>query len=78
MFSAPRLGPMVRSSMISIGGQRPGAQQQRHVVGFDGVHAAGNLHPAAADFGADHRGGDDLALALSISRMARACRRFPG
>ncbi len=45
-------------------GQRAGAQQQRDVVGFDGAHAAGNLHPAAADLGADHRRGDHFALAL--------------
>ena len=32
--SAPRLGPTVRSStMVSVGGQRAGAQQDREVVG---------------------------------------------
>ncbi len=65
MLSAPSDGPMVRSSMMSIGAaSAAGAQQQRGVVGFHGAHAAGNLHAAAADLGADHRRGDHLALAL--------------
>ena len=72
MFSAPRLGPMVRSSMISIGArQRAGAQQQGGVGGFFGwSHAARRSARAAADLAADHRRGDDLALPFSISRMA--------
>ncbi len=44
--------------------QRAGPQQQGGVGGFFGAHAAGDLHPAAADLAADHRGGHDLALAL--------------
>lgn len=47
------------------GSQRTGAQQQRSVVGLGGAHAAGDLDAAAANFGADHRCGDDLTLALS-------------
>ena len=45
-------------------GERAGAQQQRRVVGFHRAHAAGNLHAATADFGADDRCGDYFALAL--------------
>jgi len=44
--------------------QRTGAQQQGGIVGFGSGHAAGDLYAAAADFGADDRGGDDFALAL--------------
>ena len=55
---------MVRSSMISIGAASEPAQQQGGVVGFDGAHATGDLHAAAADLAADHRRGHDLALAL--------------
>jgi hypothetical protein len=65
MFSAPRLGPMVLLlDDLHRRGQRAGAQQQRGVVGLGGGHAAGDLHPPAADLAADHRRGDDLALAL--------------
>ncbi len=41
--------------------QGTGAQQQRGVVGFLHGHVAGDLYPAAGDFAADHRGGDDFA-----------------
>ena len=44
--------------------QRTGAQEQRRVVRFHGVHASRNLDTAATDFGADHRGGHDFALAF--------------
>ena len=56
---------MVRSSMISIGAASEPARSSSAVsVASGGGHAAGDLHPAAADLAADHRRGDDLALAL--------------
>ena len=45
-------------------GEGPGAQQQRHVGRFGGAHAPADLHAPAADLAADHRRGDDLALAF--------------
>ena len=44
-------------------GERAGAQQQRVVVGLGRGHPTRDLDPAA-ELGADHRRGDDLALAL--------------
>jgi hypothetical protein len=65
MFSAPRLGPMVRSSMISMGAASEPARSSRASVGglVDRVMRAGNLDPVA-HLAADHRRGHDFALAL--------------
>src|SRR6478672_7823705 len=60
MFSLPRLGPMVRSSMISIGAASEPARSSSAVSLASTVF----LRPAAADLAADHGSRDDLALAL--------------
>ena len=44
--------------------QRTRAQQQRDFGRFCGAHLAADLHPAAADFAADHRCGHYLAFAF--------------
>ena len=44
--------------------ERTGTQQQRHIIGFLGRHAAADLHPSATDFGADHWCRHDFALAF--------------
>jgi hypothetical protein len=47
MLSRPRLGPTVRSSMISIGAaSEPARSRQRHVVRLGGGHAPGESAPA--------------------------------
>jgi hypothetical protein len=45
-------------------GQGAGAQQQGDVGGFLRGFHAGDLHPAAADFLADHRRGDGFGAAF--------------
>ena len=65
MFSAPRLGPTVRSSMISIGAaSAPARSSSATSVASLRGHAAADLHAPAADLGADHRRGHHFALAL--------------
>ena len=56
---------MVRSSMISIGAaSEPARSSSAGSLASARLHAAGDLHAAAADLAADHRRGDHLALAL--------------
>ena len=65
MFSAPSDGPTVRSSMMSIGAASAPARSSSATSLASRVrHAAADLHAAAADLLADHRRGDDLALAF--------------
>ena len=65
MFSAPSDGPTVRSSMISIGAaSAPARSSSAMSLASRVVMLAADLHAAAADLLADHRRGDDLALAL--------------
>ena len=70
MFSAPRLGPTVRSSMISIGAAiEPGADQACNVAGFARRHAAADLE-VAAQLALNHWRSDHFRFAFSISTMA--------
>ena len=72
MFSAPRLGPMVRSSMISIGAASEPARSSRGRCRWPPsvLMRPGDLHAAAADLAADHRAVTTSPLPFSISRMA--------
>jgi hypothetical protein len=64
MFSAPRLGPMVRSSMISIGAASEPARSSSAVSLASTVVMRPEICTRAADLGLDHRRRHDLALAL--------------
>ena len=81
--SAPRPGPTVRSStMVSVGGQRAGAQQHGEVVGALDREAAGDLAGAAEDRLADLRRRDHLVVEhdgegpadILLGRLAEALR----
>jgi hypothetical protein len=63
MFSAPRLGPMVRSSMISIGAaSEPARSSSARSLASDVVMPV--IWKRAAEFVADHRRRQHFALAL--------------
>ena len=64
MFSAPRLGPIVRSSMISIGAASEPARSSSAVSLASAVVMRPEIWNAVAELAADHGRGDDLALAL--------------
>jgi hypothetical protein len=77
MFSAPRLGPMVRSSMISIGAASEPARSSRAWSAASCVrHVAGDLQSAAADLAADGGAVTTSPLPFSNSTMAMRLPTF--
>ena len=76
--SWPRPGPTVRSStIVSLAGNAPGAEQDREIVGLVDREIAGDLACAAGDRRTDDRRRDDLAVEHDRERAADAIGRDP-